>query len=134
MKKMLILALLVCSTVAIAAETNYWPNNTNMYPVNLGATYGLNAYVVGATPAAVVGSIAIGASTGVAYVKDATNAVQIGAGANTTPNTVKFGSVQIWPDARGVVTTNFTFLSQTAVTGKVWIANGVVTNVVLSGQ
>ncbi len=32
------------------------------------------------------------------------------------------------------VTTNFTFLSATGVTGKMWFIDGVLTNVVLSGQ
>lgn len=147
MKKLLIslLMLAVCG-MAVAAETNYWPNNTNMNPKNVGATYGQNAYVVGVDKAAVNGSIAIGSATGVAYVKDATNAVQIGAGANTTANTVKVMDKTVYPpQATALVgkvpaanlsglTTNFTFLSATATTGRLWMAGGVITNVTLSAE
>jgi len=153
MKKILLSMILVVALVSVsqAANTNYWPNNTNTAPVNLGATYGINAYVVGASKAAVSGSMAIGDATGVAYVKDATNAVQIGAGANTTAGTVKFRGTQIYPAVGstmtgnipigsltnalgGVVSTNFTFLSATDTTGRVTVANGVITAVTLSGE
>ena len=36
--------------------------------------------------------------------------------------------------AGGIASTNFTFLSATATTGKLWIANGGITNVSLSGN
>ena len=34
----------------------------------------------------------------------------------------------------GVASTNFTFLSATATTGRIWIANGCITNVTQSGE
>lgn len=133
MKKFL--AVMILGAVsALAAETNYWPNATNMVPQQIGKTYGNNAYVVGATSVASLGSIAIASDVGVAVVKDAAGAVQIGNGTNTVANSVKVGSTQVYPDARGVVVTNFTFLVSTGVTGKLWVANGVITNVAVTGQ
>ncbi|HPO08365.1 MAG TPA: hypothetical protein PLZ55_06825 [bacterium] len=136
MKKLFVISMIVMAAVGLqAANTNYWPHNTNMAPFNLGSTFGINAYVVGASADAVAGSIAIGDGNGIAYVLDATNAVQIGSGVNTNSNTIRYRSTQIYPVIPSVtLATNFTFLSATATTGKVWIANGIVTNVVRSGQ
>jgi hypothetical protein len=135
MKKFLlsIFCVLAIAGLSVAAETNYWPNNTNAYPINLGATYGQNAYVVGVDKAAVLGSIAIGDASGVAYVKNATNAVQIGAGANTVANTIKYRGTQIYPTV-GITSNHFHVVTSLTSTGMLTIVNGLITAAEFTGH
>ena len=134
--KKIIIALIIASAIgAMAVETNYWPNATNMLPQQIGKTYGNNAAVVGATATASLGSIAIASDVGIAVVKDAVGAVQIGNGTNTTAGSVKVGSTQIYPDARGVAATNFVYMSSLTTTGRIYITTGgMITNITTSGQ
>lgn len=137
MKKKLfsLMAVLVIAAVSQA----YWPTDTNDFPISIGSAIGPAAYVVGATEAAVSGSIAIGDGDGVAYVNGVTNAIQIGAGANTKASSIKYRSRYL---PQVIIDTNATtsvetytpihegmiLVGNTGGTNAVWISAGSTTN------